>query len=39
MTFLHIDRPTAPEGHMGCFEPEFDARFGAELARFAIGAD
>lgn len=37
MTFLHIDRPARPTGHMGSFEPEFDATFGAELARFALG--
>ena len=38
MAFLHIDRPAIPTGHMGSFEPEFDAQFGAELARFATGA-
>lgn len=37
MMVLHIDRPALPTGHMGSFEPEFDARFGAELARFAAG--
>ena len=38
MTLMQIDRPAVPTGHMGSFEPEFDARFGAALARFATGA-
>ena len=37
LRFMHIDRPALPTGHMGSFEPEFDAMFGSVLARFAIG--
>ncbi len=37
LTFLHIDRPALPTGHMGSFEPEFDTQFGAVLASFAVG--
>ena len=37
MALLHIDRPALPTGHMGSFEPAFDAAFGAALARFATG--
>ena len=37
LTFLHIDRPALPTGHMASFEPEFDAQFGAALASFAVG--
>ena len=32
-----IDRPPAPRGHMGSYEPEFDALFGEGLARFLDG--
>lgn len=37
MAFFHIDRPAQPVGHMGSFEPEFDALYGADLARFVLG--
>ena len=33
-----IDRPPAPRGHMGSYEPEFDAMFGECLARFLDAA-
>jgi len=39
MTFLHIDRPSVPEGHMASFEPEFDALFGERLVRFLLGVE
>ena len=32
-----IDRPTIPRGHMGSYEPEFDALFGEGLAHFLDG--
>jgi len=35
---LLIDRPPAPTGHDGGFEPEFDALFGACVADFIDGA-
>jgi pimeloyl-ACP methyl ester carboxylesterase len=35
---LLIDRPPAPRGHMGSYEPQFDALFGVGLARFLDGA-
>jgi pimeloyl-ACP methyl ester carboxylesterase len=38
LSLLLIDRPPAPRGHMGSYEPEFDAIFGACLARFLDGA-
>ena len=34
LTLLLIDRPDSPTGHMGGYEPGFDARFGACLAGF-----
>jgi pimeloyl-ACP methyl ester carboxylesterase len=39
LRLLLIDRPPAPRGHMGGYEPEFDAIFGDCLARFLDGAD
>jgi pimeloyl-ACP methyl ester carboxylesterase len=38
-SLLLIDRPPAPRGHMGSYDPEFDAIFGKCLARFLDGAD
>ena len=38
-SLLLIDRPPTPRGHMGSYEPEFDAIFGACLARFLDRAD
>ena len=32
---LSIFRPETPRGHAGVYEPAFDERFGAEIARFA----
>lgn len=37
LKLLVIDRPKAPTGHMGGYEPEFDALFGACLAAFLDG--
>ena len=37
MTFLLIDRPQAPTGHMASYEPEFDPEFGARLVAFLLG--
>ncbi len=37
MKLLVIDRPAEPQGHMGGYEPAFDARFGACLAAFLDG--
>ncbi len=34
LRLLLIDRPPAPTGHMGSYEPEFDRLFGACLADF-----
>ena len=34
LQLLVIDRPPAPTGHEGSYEPEFDALFGACLAGF-----
>ena len=31
---LTIHLPDSPDGHMGAYEPAFDARFGAEIAAF-----
>jgi pimeloyl-ACP methyl ester carboxylesterase len=39
LLLLPIDRPPSPRGHMGSFEPDFDAIFGECLARFLDGAD
>lgn len=38
LTLLVIDRPADPVGHMGGYEPGFDAHFGACLAAFLDGA-
>ncbi len=35
---LLIDRPEAPTGHGGAWDPAFDARFGPRLAGFLAGA-
>ncbi|MBN8889697.1 MAG: hypothetical protein J0H91_05330, partial [Rhodospirillales bacterium] len=37
LRLLLIDRPADPVGHMGGYEPAFDARFGACLAAFLDG--
>ena len=37
LTLMVIDRPAAPTGHMGSYEPAFDERFGACLAAFLDG--
>jgi pimeloyl-ACP methyl ester carboxylesterase len=34
---LLIDRPPAPVGHMGSYDPAFDRLFGARLAAFLLG--
>jgi pimeloyl-ACP methyl ester carboxylesterase len=39
IALMLIDRPALPTGHMGSFEPEFDAVFGVELARFVTGVE
>ncbi len=36
-SLLLVDRPPAPRGHMGSFEPPFDADFGACIAAFLDG--
>ncbi len=36
LDLLLIDRPPFPTGHMGSYEPAFDARFGACLAGFVV---
>ncbi len=38
ISLLLIDRPSAPVGHMGSYEPAFDTLFGACLAEFLTGA-
>ena len=38
LSLLLIDRPQAPEGHLGGFEPAFDALFGECLASFTAGS-
>jgi pimeloyl-ACP methyl ester carboxylesterase len=37
LSLLLIDRPPEPAGHVGGFEPAFDALFGECLARFTMG--
>lgn len=39
LSLLLIDRPPAPEGHLGGFEPAFDTLFGECLARFLAGSE
>jgi pimeloyl-ACP methyl ester carboxylesterase len=39
LKLLLIDRPTDPVGHMGGYDPAFDARFGACLTAFLDGKD
>ncbi len=41
LRLLTIHLPESPDGHMGVYEPAFDARFGAEIAGFVdpLGAD
>ena len=38
LTALIIDRPPAPTGHMGIYDPAFDAEFGPCLADFLAAA-
>lgn len=38
LQLLLIDRPPAPPGHLGGFDPAFDENFGECLARFLDGA-
>ncbi|MCW3474720.1 alpha/beta hydrolase [Limobrevibacterium gyesilva] len=39
LTLLLIDRPPAPTGHMGGYDPTFDRVFGDRLAAFLDGRD